>query len=199
MDTTELLSRKHEMIETARRAFAAGLQTNSGGNLSVRLESAAAIVITPSGIGFADCNANNLLVISLDGAIIEGDLKPSKDLAFHLEIFAIRPDLRAIVHVHSPWATGWAAAGRPVPCVTVHSKSKLNRIPLVPCAPGGKPQGPAEVRTVIRETDVFGAVFENHGTLGLGKNLQSALNTAELIEETAHIATVKAIVSATDR
>lgn len=199
MDTTELLSRKHELIDTARRAFAAGLQTNSGGNLSIRLESASAIVITPSGIGFADCNIGNLLVISLDGAIIEGDLKPSKDLAFHLEIFSIRPDVRAIVHVHSPWATGWAAAGRPVPCITVHSKSKLNRIPLVPCAPGGKPQGPAEVRPVIRKTDVFGAVFENHGTLGLGKTLQDALNTAELIEETAHIATVKAIVSATDR
>lgn len=199
MDTTELLSRRHEMIEIARRAFATGLQTNSGGNLSVRLESAAAIVITPSGIGFADCNANNLLVISLDGAIIEGDLKPSKDLAFHLEIFSIRPDLRAIVHVHSPWATGWAAAGRAVPCVTVHSKSKLNRIPLVPCAPGGKPQGPAEVRTVISETDVFGAVFESHGTVGLGKTLLSALNVAELIEETAHIATVKAILSATDQ
>ena len=199
MNTAELLTRKNEMIEAARRAFATGLQTNSGGNISVRLESAAAIVITPSGIGFADCDINNLLVISLDGAIIEGDLKPSKDLAFHLEIFSIRPDLRAIVHVHSPWATGWAAAGRPVPCVTVHSKSKLNRIPLVPCAPGGKPQGPTEVRTVIREADVFGAVFENHGTVGLGKTLLSALNVAELIEETAHIATVKAILSTMDQ
>ena len=199
MDTTELLSRKHEMVEIARRAFATGLQTNSGGNLSVRLESTAAIVITPSGVGFADLNESHLLVISLNGKIIEGELKPSKDLAFHLEIFSVRPDLRAIVHVHSPWATGWAAAGREVPCVTVHSKSKLNRIPLVPCAPGGKPQGPSEVRTVIQDADVFGAVFENHGTVGLGKNLLSALNTAELVEETAHIAAVKAIVSATGR
>jgi len=199
MNTTELQNRKQEMIDTARRAFATGLQTNSGGNLSVRIDSAPAIVITASGVGFADCTLSDLLVVSLDGKIIEGDLQPSKDLEFHLEIYSIRSDVRAIVHVHSPWATGWAAAGRPVPCVTVHSKSKLKQIPLVACAPGAKPQGATEVRAVIKDVDVMGAVFENHGTVGLSRTLLSALKMAELIEETAHIATVRAILTAADR
>jgi len=199
MNTTELQNRKQEMIDTARRAFATGLQTNSGGNLSVHIDSAPAIVITASGVGFADCTLSDLLVVSLDGKIIEGDLQPSKDLEFHLEIYSIRSDVRAIVHVHSPWATGWAAAGRPVPCVTVHSKSKLKQIPLVACAPGAKPQGATEVRAVIKDVDVMGAVFENHGTVGLSRTLLSALKMAELIEETAHIATVRAILTAADR
>ncbi len=194
MDKTELLAKKNELIATALRAFEGGLQTNTGGNLSVRLESTDAIVIKPSGVGYAECTVDNLMIVALDGRILDGDLKPSKDLGFHLGIYSVRPEVRAIVHVHSPWATGWASAGLEVPCVTVHSKAKLKSIPLVPLAPGGKPQTEVEVNAVFKDPAVIAAVFENHGTVGVGKSLRSALNITELIEETAQIATVRLMV-----
>ena len=195
MDKSELLAKKQELVAIAARAYRENLQTNTGGNLSVRLESVAACVIKPSGVGFAECSVDNLMVVGLDGTILEGTLKPSKDLGFHLEIYRIRSEVKAIVHVHSAWATGWASAGREVPCVTIHSKAKLKKIPVVPTAPGGGPQTEQQVGEIFKDTAIIAAVFADHGSIGVAKSLLSALHIVELIEETAHIATVRAIVS----
>lgn len=194
MDQSEILRKKNALIEIAARAFRSGLQTNSGGNLSVRLESAEACVIKPSGVGFAECTVDNLMVASLKGEILEGKLKPSKDMDFHLAIYRARPEVGAIVHVHSPWATGWASAGKEIPCLTVHSKSKLKRIPLVPLAPGGGAQTAKETLEVFNDPKVIAAIFADHGSVGVGRTLMSALYIAELIEETAHIAAVRKMI-----
>ncbi|MEC7964236.1 MAG: class II aldolase/adducin family protein, partial [Pseudomonadota bacterium] len=111
----DLIEKKDALIATARRCFDLRLQTNAGGNLSVRLDSAGAIVIKPSGIGFNECTRDNLQVVHLDGTIEPSDYKPSKDLGFHLDLYRIRPDINAVVHCHSPWATGYASAGIEIP------------------------------------------------------------------------------------
>ncbi|MEL6690978.1 MAG: class II aldolase/adducin family protein [Pseudomonadota bacterium] len=187
----DLDAKKDALIATARRCFDVGLQTNAGGNLSVRLDSADAIVIKPSGVGFAECTRDNLQVVHLDGTIEPSEHKPSKDLGFHLDLYRVRSDIRAVVHCHSPWATGYASAGLEIPCLTVQTIEKIGRMPLIPLSAAGGPQTEVEISPVFRDPKVVAAVLANHGTIGVGSTLMKAQYLAEIIEETAHIAFVR--------
>ncbi len=187
----DLNDKKDALIASAKRCFDLRLQTNAGGNLSVRLESVDAIVIKPSGVGFAECTRDNLQDVHLDGTIEPSPHKPSKDLDFHLDLYNIREDIRAVVHCHSPWATGYASAGIEIPCLTVQTIEKIGRMPLIPLSDKGGPQTDVEISPVFRDTKVKAAVLANHGTIGVGKDLMAAQYLAEIIEETAHIAYVR--------
>ncbi len=191
LDPNDVEAKKDALIACARRCFDTGLQTNAGGNLSVRLSASEAIVIKPSGVGFAECTRDNLQVVWLDGTVEPSAFKPSKDMDFHLDLYRIRPDVNAIVHCHSPWATGWASAGMEIPCLTVQTIEKIGRMPLIPLSANGGPQTEVEISPVFRDSSVRAACLANHGTIGVGATLTKALHLAEIIEETAHIAFVR--------
>lgn len=190
-NTTDIIAKKDALIACARRCFDLGIQTNAGGNLSVRLASLDAIVIKPSGVGFAECTRDNLQIVHLDGTIEPSDHKPSKDLGFHLDLYRIRDDINGIVHCHSPWATGYASAGIEIPCLTVQTIEKIGRMPLIPLSKEGGPQTEVDISPFFKDASVKAAVLANHGTIGVGKDLMSAQYLAEIIEETAHIAYVR--------
>lgn len=192
-DFTDLSEKMDALIEMAKRCFDLGLQTNAGGNLSVRLDARDAIVIKPSGVGFNECTRDNLQVVALDGTILSSDpgLKPSKDLDFHRDLYRIREDINAIVHCHSPWATGYASAGIEIPCLTVQTIEKIGRMPLIPLSAKGGPQTEVEISPFFKDPSVKAAVLANHGTIGVGKTLMAAQYLAEIIEETAQIAYVR--------
>jgi len=187
----DLIDKKDALIATAKRCFDLRLQTNAGGNLSVRLDAIDAIVIKPSGIGFNVCTRDNLQVVHLDGTIEDSPFKPSKDLGFHLDLYRIRDDIRAVVHCHSPWATGYASAGLEIPCLTVQTIEKIGRMPLIALSPMGGPQTDREISPVFQDPKIVAAVLANHGTIGVGATLMKAQYLAEIIEETAHIAFVR--------
>lgn len=194
IERNDLYTRSEALIRTAKRCFKLGLQTNAGGNLSTRLASGNALLIKPSGVGFNECTHGNLMVADLEGSVVHGYGKPSKDLDFHAAIYKVRPDVQAIVHVHSPFATGWAAAGREIPPLTVQFKEKLGRLPLIPLSANGGPQGAKDIAPVMQDQSLKGAILANHGTIGLGKTLIDAQYVVELIEETAHIAFVQGLI-----
>ena len=187
MDPSEVEAKKSLLIKIAKRNFILKHQTNNGGNLSVKLSSIPAIIIKPSGVGFNECNMHNLMIVDLEGNILEGNLKPSKDLDFHLGLYNSRLDINAIVHCHSPWATSCASSGIEIPCFTVQTKEKLGRIPLIPLSENGRPQTSKEITPVMSGKAINAAILVNHGTIGLGKTLISAQYIVELIEETAHV------------
>lgn len=191
LDLNDVSAKKDELIRAARRCFDLRLQTNAGGNLSIRLASNNTIIIKPSGIGFAECTAENLQIVHLDGRLEPSPHKPSKDLDFHLDLYRIRPDIRAIVHCHSPWATGYASAGLEIPCLTVQTIEKIGRMPLIPLSANGGPQTEIEISPFFRNQNIRAAVLANHGTIGVGKSMMEAQYLAEIIEETAHIAFVR--------
>lgn len=197
-DPADVLARMDELIEAARRCFSLRLQTNAGGNLSVRLASREAIVIKPSGVGFNECSRDNLQVVAMDGAVLSSPtgLNPSKDLEFHLEIYRRRDSVNAIVHCHSPWATGYASAGMEIPCLTVQSIEKLGRVPLVPLSEGGGPQTAAMIGPYFDDPSVRAVMLANHGSVATGGTLLAAQYLAEIIEETAHIAFVRDALAA---
>ncbi|MEM9393168.1 MAG: class II aldolase/adducin family protein [Pseudomonadota bacterium] len=188
---SDIVDKKDALIATAKRCFDLRLQTNAGGNLSVRLDSMDAIIIKPSGVGFNECTHDNLQIVHLDGKIEPSPHKPSKDLDFHLDLYRIRDDIRAVVHCHSPWATGYASAGLEIPCLTVQTIEKIGRMPLIPLSAQGGPQTDKEISPVFRDPKIVAAVLANHGTIGVGGTLMKAQYLAEIIEETAHIAFVR--------
>ncbi len=195
IDQVDLAERTAELIDIARRCFETGLQTNSGGNLSARLACGDAIVIKPSGVGFNECSNDNLMVCDLSGNVVLGSGKPSKDLEFHCEIYRVRPDVAAIVHVHSPWAIGYSHLGKPLRCSTVQSAGKLGKwIPCIGLAPGGGPQGATEVGPVFADPSVKAALLRSHGTIGIGRTMLGAQYIVELLEETAHSTVAGALI-----
>ena len=184
---------REQVCQIARRAFDVGLQRYSGGNLSA-LTDDGLCVIKPSGIGFAECAPSDLMVVDLDGNVVSGDGKPSKDMPFHLAIYKVRPEVRGIQHTHSPWATAFAVAGKEIPLLTLHAKAKLGSLPLVPLAPDGGTQGPDEVGSVFKEKTVKAALMVRHGPVSVGTTLLEAQYLAELIEETAQIACLQGMI-----
>lgn len=187
-DETAIRTTMLELIGIAERAFHAHLQTGTGGNISARVPGSEAVAIKPSGVGFIACTPENLLVVDLDGRILRGSAKPSKDMPFHLGIYRVRPEVNGIVHVHSPWATAWAVLGEEIPTPTVQSRSKFGRIPLVPSGPDGSKEASEWVVNAFRDPATHVATLQNHGAVGVGKTLLVAEELVELIEETAQIA-----------
>jgi L-ribulose-5-phosphate 4-epimerase len=188
VDEKAMKSTMMELMEIGKRAFAAHLQTGTGGNISARVAGTQTVVIKPSGVGFSECNPDNLLIVDLEGAILKGSAKPSKDMPFHLGIYRVRSDVGGIVHVHSPWATAWATLGQEIPLLTGQSLSKLGRIPLVPGGPDGNKEASNAVVEAFRDPKILAATLQNHGAVGVGKTILDAEQIAELIEETAQIA-----------
>ena len=195
LDEQELYAAREALIGVARRAFETRLQTNAGGNLSVRLRSVDACVIKPSGIGYGEVNHDNLMVCDLEGRTVLGHHKPSKDKDFHCAIYRLRPDVGAIVHVHSPWATAWGCAGREIPVITVQAIEKMGRIPLVPLGPNGGPQNADQIGEAMRSRDVRVCLLANHGTVGVARTALKALHLCEILEETAQTATIAEMLS----
>ena len=188
LDQTDIANRKDDLIAVAKRCFDLRLQTNSGGNLSLRLGERHAIVIKASRVGFNECTRENLQVVMLDGTILpsEQDLKPSKDLEIHLDLYRRREETCAILYCHSPWATGYASAGQEIPCLTVQTLEKIGRIPLILLSENSGARTAAQIGPVFDAQSVKAAVLANHGTIGVGKTLMAAQHLAELIEEAAH-------------
>ena len=91
-----------------------GLVTWTGGNISARDPETGLVAIKPSGIMYEELRPEDHVVVDLEGDVVEGTLKPSSDTASHLYIYRHRPDINGIVHTHSPYATAFAAVGRPM-------------------------------------------------------------------------------------
>lgn len=195
MSDQDIFDKKTELCAIARRCFERGLQTGSGGNLSVRLGGLDAVAIKPSGVGYAECTPGNLTVADFDGNILSGDLEPSKDMPFHLAIYKLRPDVKAIVHVHSPWAIAWASTDKPMPLLALHATLKVGSIPVIPVGPDGGTQTAAQVGNFFKNPNCVAALMERHGSIGVGKSVMAAQYVVELIEETAQIAAIHSTIN----
>ena len=179
--TSEALRRA--LVETARQAYAEKLFSGTSGNLSVR--DGETMLITPTSVRYEELTTADAAQMDLEGKILSGI--PSSEWRMHAEIYKKRPDVRAIVHTHSPYATAFAAAHRPIPACLIEMKFFLGG--EVPCAPYA-PAGTRELGLVCAEAlgNRGGCLMANHGALSVGKDLPEALLRAEYIEDSARIA-----------
>jgi L-fuculose-phosphate aldolase len=180
-----LLRERDDIVCFGRKLLAAGLTTGTGGNLSIVSRSEGLIAISPSGIEYEEMTPADVPVVDLAGAAVEGIRKPSSELDFHRALYRKRPDIRAVVHTHSVYATTMACLNWEIPAVHYLVAFSGLKVPLAPYATFGTPELAANVAESIGE---FNAVLlANHGLVTVGENLATAFAVAEEIELVARI------------
>ncbi len=156
----------------------------TGGNISARDAGTGLIVIKPSGVRYPDLRPEHLVVLDLDGKIVEGHLKPSSDTYSHLYIYRHRADVGGIVHTHSRYATAFAAVGKPIPCVLTAIADEFGG--PIPCADfaliGDEAIGKVVVDSIGKSPAVL---LKQHGVFTIGKDAAAAVKAAVMTEDIA--------------
>lgn len=156
----------------------------TGGNVSARDPETGLVVIKPSGIRYEDLRPEHMVVLDVNGKIIEGDLKPSSDTYSHLYIYRARADVGGVVHTHSPYATAFAAVNRPIPVVLTAIADEFGG--PIPCGGfaliGDEAIGKVVVETIGKSPAVL---LKNHGVFTIGKTAKAAVKAAVMTEDNA--------------
>jgi L-ribulose-5-phosphate 4-epimerase len=174
------------------------LVTFTWGNVSGIDRERGLVVIKPSGIEYDKLTADDMVVVDLEGNVIEGHLKPSSDTPTHLLLYKEFPAIGGIVHTHSPWATIWAQSGKGIPALgTTHADYFYGEIPCTRKMTDEEIKGAYEWETgkVIAETFRFidplqipGVLVHGHGPFAWGKDAFNAVHNAVVLEEVAKMA-----------
>lgn len=177
---------RKEVVQTGRRMIEDGLVAGTWGNISARDTKTGYVAITPSGMDYLQLEAKDIVVADLNGNIVDGGRKPSSEIPLHLAIYRSRPDIAALVHTHSVYASACAVAGKAIPPMVEDLVQIVGG--SVDIAPYALP-GTDEV--AVNATKSLGAKFavllENHGAVGVGQSLQAAFTVCQLIEKSAQI------------
>jgi len=192
---------KQEVIQTAKTIFEENLVKLTFGVVSARIPDTDRVLITPSGFSKARLNTKELLVLDLEANLVEGKLRPSVESKTHCYIHKVRPDVGAVIHTHSPVASGFASANVEIPCVsTEHAFVLGGAVPVVEryIIPGSQNQADLEtIEKTFRSSK--GVLLRNHGILVIGANLRDALNSAIVVEDSARVALVARLVGKWER
>ncbi|MED4646644.1 L-ribulose-5-phosphate 4-epimerase [Bacillus inaquosorum] len=194
------------MLETLKKEVLAAnlklqehqLVTFTWGNVSGIDRENERIVIKPSGVEYSDLTADDLVVLNLEGEVVEGSLKPSSDTPTHVYLYKAFPNIGGIVHTHSQWATSWAQSGRDIPPLgTTHADYFDSAIPCTREMYDEEIIHDYELNTgkVIAETfqqhnyeQVPGVLVNNHGPFCWGTNALNAIHNAVVLETVAEMA-----------
>lgn len=189
---------KEAVLEANLELPKRGMVTYTWGNVSGICREKGLVVIKPSGVPYEELKLEHLVVIDLDGNQVEGELRPSSDTPTHLVLYRSFPDIGGVVHTHSPWATGWAQAGREIPALgTTHADYFYGEIPCTRNMTAEEIQGDYETQTgnVIVETfkernplHIPGVLVKSHGPFSWGQDAHEAVHNAVVMEEVAKMA-----------
>lgn len=162
-----------------------GLVAWTSGNVSGRDPDTGYVVIKPSGVKYEDLQAEQLVVLDMEGKIVEGNLKPSSDTASHLYIYRHRPEVNGIVHTHSSYATAFAALGKPIPVYLTAIADEFGG--SIPCGGFALIGGEEIGRVVVESIGSSPAVLlKNHGVFTIGPSAEAAVKAAVMVEDVAH-------------
>ncbi|MCD7962297.1 MAG: L-ribulose-5-phosphate 4-epimerase [Rikenellaceae bacterium] len=170
-----------------------GLVIFTWGNVSAIDREKGLVVIKPSGVSYDDMKPEDMVVIDMDGNMVEGNLRPSSDTPTHLELYKAFPEIGGVVHTHSTYATAWSQAGLNIPIAgTTHADYFYGDIPCTRDMTKEEIEGEYEklTGTVIVETfegknpmHTPGVLVKNHGPFSWGKNADDAVHNSVVMEE----------------
>ncbi len=162
------------------------LVTWTSGNVSGLDREAGLMVIKPSGVYFADLTPENMVILDLNGQVVEGTLKPSSDTHAHRYIYNHIPHVNGIVHTHSNFATAFAAVGRPIPAVLTAICDEFGG--PIPCGGYAKIGNDEIGREVVRTVEASpspAVLLQNHGVFTFGRTPEEAVKAAVMVEDVA--------------
>jgi L-ribulose-5-phosphate 4-epimerase len=189
---------REAVLEANREVVRRGLVLYTFGNASGIDRASGLVAIKPSGVPYENLGAADLVITDLEGKIVEGALRPSSDLATHLELYKAFPKIGGVVHTHSRFATSWAQAGREIPCLgTTHADYFHGPVPITEHLSAGeideayeRATGEAIVRRFrgMNAMAFPGVLVVGHAPFTWGKTPGEAAMHAAILEEIATMA-----------
>ena len=176
------------------------LVTFTWGNVSGIDREKGLFVIKPSGVDYDKLTPDSMVVVNLEGEVVEGDYRPSSDTPTHVVLYNRFQEIGGVVHTHSPWATSWAQAGRGIPCYgTTHADYLYGEVPCVRNLTKEEIETAYEKNTGVLIADEFerlavdylatpAVLCKNHGPFTWGKDAKEAVHNAVVLEEVAKMA-----------
>lgn len=189
----QLLEVRKQIIQTGKEMLATNLTVGTWGNISCRIPGQEYVAITPSGMKHDILTPEDIVVLDLNGMVMEGTRRPSIEVPLHLAIYQARQDVQAIVHTHSAHATAMAVARKEIPGAIedlvqiVGGSVRVNEYAM----PGTDRLGSSTVKALEGRNAVL---LANHGMLGVGKNLDEALKVCYVVEKSAKIVLLAQLV-----
>lgn len=176
---------KKMLCEYGSLLYQHGFLAGSDGNMSVRLDDDR-IMVTPSGVAKGRMTPDDPVIVDINGKHLQGAKKASSEVLMHLFVYQNRPEIKAVVHSHAPYATSFAAAGIELgsdilPEIVVY----IGKIPLTDYAPPGTDAVPKSLEPFIEANNAF--LLRNHGLLTIGRDIEEAYNRHEVVEHYARI------------
>ena len=177
-----------------------GLVIFTWGNVSAIDRESGLVVIKPSGVSYDNMKPEDMVVVNLDGKVVEGDLNPSSDTPTHLVLYKAFPEIGGVVHTHSTYATAWAQAGIDLPNIgTTHADYFHDAVPCTADMTEAEVNGQYELETgnvIVKRFEGLnpvhtpGALVKNHGPFTWGKDAFEAVHNAVVLEQVAKMAFV---------
>ena len=200
-DTYNMLENLKEEVYTANMDLVKhGLVIFTWGNVSGIDREKGLVVIKPSGVDYDVMKPEDMVVVDLQGNIVEGNLKPSSDTPTHLAIYRAWPEVGSVVHTHSTFATGWSQAGLDIPNIgTTHADYFHEAIPCTADMTEEEVNGAYELETgnvIIKRFEGMnpmhtpGVLVKNHGPFAWGKDPHDAVHNAVVMEQVAKMASI---------
>jgi L-ribulose-5-phosphate 4-epimerase len=181
-------------VELAAR----GLAQASFGNVSGADREAGVVAIKPSGVAYAELRAEDISIVALDGGELLAGLRPSSDTPTHLELYRAFDAIGGVAHTHSTYATSWAQARRPIPCLgTTHADSVNGPVPCTraltddECGDEYERMTGAAIVEALEGLDpleVPAALVASHGAFAWGSSAAAAVEEAATLERIAQLA-----------
>jgi L-ribulose-5-phosphate 4-epimerase len=195
----DLQKLKEEVLSANLDLVKHGLVIFTWGNVSAIDREKGLVVIKPSGVSYDDMKAEHMVVLDLEGKVVEGTLKPSSDTATHLELYKAFPEIGGVVHTHSTYATAWAQAGIDLPSIgTTHADYFSQGIPCTrdmvesEMVEYEKKTGSVIIERFegINPNHVPAVLVKNHGPFSWGKDAHDAVHNAVVLEQIAKMASI---------
>lgn len=200
-----LESLKEEVYKANIELVKQNLVIYTWGNVSGMDREKGLVVIKPSGVDYDTMKSDDMVVLDLDGNIIEGNLRPSSDTPTHLELYKKFKEIKGVVHTHSTWATQWAQAGRDIPAYgTTHADYFYGDIPCTRKLTKDEVDNGYEKNTGkviierfenIDENALPGVLCREHGPFSWGTSPANAVHNAKVLEEVAKMAYYTEIIN----
>lgn len=189
IDLDAVSSLRVEMVNVSKHIFARGLTLAACGNLSARVPGCPQqILIKVSGKCLGEATPEDFILVNLEGNILAGSGNLSMEAGFHLGIYKIRPEVQAIVHGHSPYATAYVTAKGELPVVTAAAEAGFSKVGVVEYAAPGSVELAEMVIAAFQDQSLQAVVLKRHGFITVGANIRQAYYLADVLEDNAKTA-----------